>query len=90
MTQQDPPKIEFPCPDYPIKVLGEAGDVLPSLVVEVMTKHAPGFNPERMSIKESGKGRWQSVTVFITATGIAQLEAIHNDLRAHSATKIVL
>ncbi|WP_020208097.1 YbeD family protein [Gilvimarinus chinensis] len=90
MTQKTPPKIEFPCPDYPIKVLGEAGDVLQSLVIEVMTKHAPGFDPERITIKDSGKGRWQSVTVFITATGIEQLEAIHNDLRANPVTKIVL
>ncbi|UTF59801.1 YbeD family protein [Gilvimarinus sp. DA14] len=90
MTQQDPPKIEFPCPNYPIKVLGEAGEVLQSLVVEVMARHDPDFNAERISVKDSGKGRWQSVTVFITATGIEQLEAIHQDLRAHPATKIVL
>ena len=90
MTSQEPPKIEFPCPDYPIKIMGEAGDALQTLVIEVMTAHTPGFDAERIRIKDSGKGRWQSVTVYITATGADQLEAIHRDLKAHPATKIVL
>ncbi|MBU2887611.1 DUF493 family protein [Gilvimarinus agarilyticus] len=90
MTQQEPPKIEFPCPGYPIKVLGEAGESLKSTVIEVMQKHAPSFDATRLKIKDSGKGRYQSITVYITATGIEQLEAIHQDLRANPVVKIVL
>lgn len=90
MTQQDPPKIEFPCPGYPIKVLGDAGDTLKATVIDVMQVHAPDFDATRLKIKSSGKGRYQSITVYITATGIEQLQAIHRDLRACSAVKIVL
>ncbi|MDO3383541.1 YbeD family protein [Gilvimarinus algae] len=90
MSEQNPPKIEFPCPDYPIKVLGDAGETLYSLVLEVMENHAPGFDAGKITVRDSGKGRYQSVTVYITATGIAQLETIHKDLRAHPAVKIVL
>lgn len=87
---QEPPKIEFPCPDYPIKVLGDAGDTLYSLVMDVMDEHAPGFDRERTTVRDSGKGRFQSVTVFVTATGIEQLETIHQALKANPVTKVVL
>ncbi|HEY7884205.1 MAG TPA: DUF493 domain-containing protein [Cellvibrionaceae bacterium] len=87
---QDPPKIEFPCPNYPIKVLGDAGETLHSTVLEVMEEHAPGFDRRSVTIRDSSGGRYQSVTVYITATGIPQLEQIHQQLRAHPAIKVVL
>lgn len=90
MSDSNAPKIEFPCPDYPIKVMGDAGDELHSLVVEVMERHAPNFDQTRISVRDSSKGRFQSVTVWITATGVPQLEAIHEDLRTSPLTKMVL
>ncbi|GAA5317015.1 MAG: DUF493 domain-containing protein [Candidatus Pelagadaptatus aseana] len=88
--QPEPPKIEFPCPDYPIKVMGEAGDEYYQFVIDVMQRHAPGFDPAKVGIKESRNGSFQSITFFITATGVDQLEALHNELRANSKTKMVL
>ena len=41
MTEQAPPKIEFPC-RYPIKVLGRSDDRLRARVVEIVERHAPG------------------------------------------------
>lgn len=90
MSDPNAPKIEFPCPDYPIKVMGDAGDELHSLVIEVMERHAPDFDQTRISVRDSSKGRFQSVTVWITATGVPQLEAIHEDLRTSPLTKMVL
>jgi len=90
MSEQQPPKIEFPCENYPIKVLGDAGSELYRLVIDVMTRHAPDFDETRITITESSKGRYQSVTVWITATGEPQLHAIHNDLRSNSVTKMVI
>lgn len=90
MSDPKAPKIEFPCPDYPIKIMGEAGEELHSLVVEVMERHAPDFDQTRISVRDSSKGRFQSVTVWITATGVPQLEAIHEDLRTSPLTKMVL
>lgn len=89
-SEQQPPKIEFPCHDYPIKVLGEAGNELHALVIDVMERHAPGFDQTRITVAESSKGRFQSVTVWITATGEPQLRAINDDLRAHKITKMVI
>lgn len=87
---EQPPKIEFPCQDYPIKVVGDAGDALHQLVIEVMQRHAPGFDQTRISVRDSRHGRFQSLTVRITATGEPQLRAIHRDLQAHPATKMVI
>lgn len=86
----DAPKIEFPCEDYPIKVLGDAGDELHQLVIEVMERHAPGFDQTRIKVKDSRNGTYQSLTVWITATGEQQLKTIHQELVASSVTKMVL
>jgi putative lipoic acid-binding regulatory protein len=84
------PKIEFPCENYPIKVLGDAGPELHSLVIDVMERHAPGFDQARITVNQSSRGRFQSVTVWITATGEPQLRAIHEELRIHRSIKMVM
>jgi putative lipoic acid-binding regulatory protein len=90
MSQQQPPKIEFPCENYPIKVMGDAGAELHAYVVEIMERHAPGFDQARMTVRESSKGSFHSITVWITATGVEQLTAIHNDLRLNRIIKMVM
>jgi putative lipoic acid-binding regulatory protein len=55
-----------------------------------MERHAPGFDQTRITINESSKGRFQSLTVWITATGIEQLTAIHEDLRISKKIKMVM
>ncbi len=90
MSHQEPPKIEFPCADYPIKILGDAGDDMLTFVLATTEQFAPGFDRTQVSLKASSKGRFQSVTVLITATGEAQLSAYHDALRASSMIKMVL
>jgi len=89
MTEPEAPRIEFPC-DYPIKVMGEAGDELREHVLTVMARHAPGFDPAKVSIRDSRKSTFQAVTVIITATGKPQLEAIFSDLKTSSRVRMVL
>lgn len=89
MEQQDPPKIEFPC-EYPIKVLGRSGDNFRALVMEVFERHAPGFDPAAVSVRDSRKGTFSAITVVITATGPDQLEAIHRDLLATGQVQMVI
>lgn len=90
MTNTEAPKIEFPCPDYPIKVMGAAGPDFHEFVLTVTERHAPGFDQTRISIKESRNGTFQSLTIFITATGEPQLRALHQELIASDMTKLVL
>jgi len=87
-TEQKP-QIEFPC-KYPIKVLGDTHTELMEHVVQVMNTHAPGFTDSDISSKQSSQGKWQSITVFITATGKPQLDAIFADLKTSARVKMVL
>ena len=89
MTEQEPPKIEFPC-EYPIKVLGRAGEDFESVILEVFERHAPGFDEERITVRASSKGTFTAMTVIITATGTTQLEALHEDLLATGMVQMVI
>ncbi|EAT11632.1 DUF493 domain-containing protein [Bermanella marisrubri] len=86
----DPAKIEFPCPDYPVKILGEGGDDYQQIVTEIVEIHAPGFDAERIKINHSSKGRFTSLTLFITAQSPEQLKQLHEDLMKHERIKMVL
>jgi putative lipoic acid-binding regulatory protein len=83
-------KIEFPCPDYPIKVLGQAGDDYESFVIGIMRVHDPDFDVERIRVNHSSNGRFTSVTFFITATSKEHLEKLHADFIQHDRIKMVL
>ena len=84
------PKIDFPCERYPIKVIGEAGEGFSDMVVEIVQRHAPGFDAASLVVRDSRNGRFLSVQVLITATSVEQLQAIHVDLRATGRVHMVL
>lgn len=89
MSDDKKPEIEFPC-KYPIKVLGEAHPGLNQHVIDVMNRHAPTITESDLSAKNSSKGKWQSITVTIIATGKPQLDAIFADLKTSARVKMVL
>ena len=90
MSEQDSHKILFPCEDYPIKIFGEATDTMLDFVLETTAIYAPGFDRQKVSVKASSKGRFQSVTVYITATGEQQLMEYHRALTAHTLIRMVI
>ncbi|RLQ21250.1 DUF493 family protein [Seongchinamella sediminis] len=89
MSEQEPPRIEFPC-DYPIKVLGRRSDEFRGIILEVFERHAPGFDQQTITVKDSAKGTFTSLTITITATGKEQLEALHQDLLATGHVQMVI
>ena len=88
-SKKEPPKIEFPCA-YPIKVMGNKCEEFRSHVMIVMERHAPGFDELAVTVRDSSKGKYQSLTVTITATGEEQLQAIFVDLKTSSLVQMVL
>lgn len=93
MKQQpnpDAPKIEFPCENYPVKVLGVCAEDYLDVVHEIISKHAPECSKQAVQMRESSKGSFQSCTLYITATGIEQLQKIHADLMAHQYVRMVI
>lgn len=89
MTEQEPPKIEFPC-DYPIKVLGRSSEAFRGIILDVFERHAPGFDQAGIQVKDSAKGTFTSLTITITATGEDQLQALHEDLMATGHVQMVI
>ncbi len=89
MTDQEPPKIEFPC-EYPIKVLGRSSEQFRVIVLEVFERHAPGFDEQGITVRDSAKGTFTAMTVTITATGKDQLQALHQDLMATGHVQMVI
>ena len=90
MSEQEPPKIEFPCENYSIRVMGTAGQAFQQFVLDTFEKHSSGFDRAKVQIRPSSKGNYESVVVTITATGEAQLKALFEDLKTSSDVKMVL
>lgn len=89
-TQQQAPKIEFPCADYPIKIIGDYCDSFVDVVIEVVQRHAPDLDPKAFTRRDSSNGRFLSIQVCINAQCIEQLEDINRDLRETGIVRMVL
>lgn len=88
--EQQPPKIEFPCENYPIKIIGDSCETFVEIVLEVVQRHAPEVDPAAITRRDSSNGRFLSVQVHITAHCIEQLEDINRDLRETGIVRMVL
>ncbi len=84
------PKIQYPCADYLIKVLGESAHDYQVFVVDILKVHAPDLDLTRMRMSESSNGRFTSITFYITATSEQQLKDLHQDLIQHKRIRMVL
>ena len=90
VCEKDAPKIEFPCKNYPVKVVGKGTEDYRESVLAIFDIHAPDYDPSRIKVRDSGKGNFQALTVFITATGVDQLSALHKALSDHKLVHMVL
>ena len=88
--ESDEVRIEFPCENYPVKIVGEAAVAFREHVLTIVERHAPGFDSQRMEIRDSKNGNYQSITLYIRATGPEQLSNLNTDLRTNSLVKMVL
>jgi len=81
--------LEFPC-DFPLKIIGVNQPGYAQAILEVILRHAPGFDPGSMEMRPSGKGSYLSLTCSVRATSQAQLDALYRALTAHALVKVVL
>ena len=87
--QQQETLLEFPC-DFPLKIMGKAEDTLAQAVLEIVTKHAPGFDGATMEMRASSGGKYVSLTCTVVATSKPQLDALYMELTSHPLVKVVL
>lgn len=88
--QQEPPKIEFPCPDYPIKVVGRGIPGYDAVVIEAVRRLCADLDTSKIHSKDSGKGTFRSVTLYITAQSEAHLAELHRELTALDCVQMVI
>jgi putative lipoic acid-binding regulatory protein len=81
--------LEYPC-EFPLKIFGlqEAG--LAKAVLEVVSKHDPGFIASSMEMRTSRNARYISLTCTIHATSREQLDALYQELCDHPSVVMVL
>ncbi len=89
MSQQAPPKIEFPC-DYPIKVIGKVTPGFKEFVIKTISVHAPDLDYEEVELNFSRNGKFVSVRLSIMATGKEQLDNLFKDLKDSGRITTVL
>ncbi len=81
--------LEFPC-HFPLKIMGQAEETLAQVVLEIVTRHAPGFDGATMEMRASSGGKYVSLTCTVMATSKPQLDALYMELTSHPLVKVVL
>jgi putative lipoic acid-binding regulatory protein len=73
--------LEFPC-EFPIKAFGNASDELLIEVIQIIERHSQPLQPDSISVRKSNGGKYDAISVSITATSKEQLDAIYQELTA--------
>ena len=81
--------IEYPC-DFPIKIMGRTEPGFAQAVIELVTQHAPDFDPASVEMRVSRKNRYLSLTCTVRATSREQLDGLYQPLCDHPQVVMVL
>ncbi len=90
LIQQSAPKIEFPCANYPIKVIGHNTDDFKQFVIDVMLGYDRGLELDKVTHQDSKNAKFRSVRLFMTAQSESQLIALNDQLKASSRVITVI
>ncbi len=80
--------LQFPCA-FPIKVMGARQDGFVHAMTALARQHDPGFDAATVELRESRQGNYLGVTLTVTATSQAQLDALYQALTSHPMVKVV-
>lgn len=81
--------IEYPS-SFPIKVMGLNVDGFVDAVIDVARSFDAGFDAQEVTTRPSAAGKYLGVTITVTATSRAQLDALYLALTAHPLVKVAL
>ena len=76
--------------DYPIKLIGVAGNELRVAVVEILVKHFPDFDASTLTVQPSRTGKYHSITAQLVFQELEQVHALYADLAACPLIKTAL
>lgn len=90
MNTDDAPKIEFPCDDYVIKVVGDAAADFKPFVTKVLKKFDESVHEGRFRENPSKNGNFVSLTIRMRIEQESHLEMLFVELKANTMVKMVL
>lgn len=92
MSDQTPeaPRIEFPCEDYPMKVIGEAHPDFQARVVAVLLKHVDAVDEDGFDLQKSRNGRFLSLRFRLRVESVEHIKALFEDLKSLPGIQMVL
>ena len=76
--------------DYPIKLIGLAGDDLRVAVLEILVKHFPDFDADTLNTQPSRTGKYHSLTAQLRFEALEQVHQLYADLASCPLIKTVL
>lgn len=76
--------------DYPIKLIGDAGEELKVAVVEILVKHFPEFEEATLAVQPSRTGKYHSITAQLRFEELEQVHQLYADLAACPLIKTAL
>ena len=86
----DDVKIEFPCDNYSLRIVGRKTDDYSAWVIACVKGLSPDLQTEKVQVVDSRNGSFQSVRVAICAQSEAHLKTIHNALMASGKVQMVI
>lgn len=90
MSETGKPRIEFPCDDYPIKVVVREGTDVRDRVAAVFVRHFGEFPRERVAERSSAQQNFVAFTYVMNVRDVEQLGALHAELKTHPDVMMVL
>lgn len=75
---------------FPIKVMGPADPAFEPAMVAIALEFDPGFDAATLERRPSRSDTYVGLTLTVTATSRAQLDALYHALTGHPLVKVVL
>lgn len=88
-TETEETLLEFPC-HFPIKVMGRRCDEFEITVVTIVRKHIQNLGEGAVRSRDSGKGKFTSITVTVEVHSKQQLDDLYRELHAHELVLMLL
>ena len=89
VTESNDYIFKFPC-EYPIKVFGLNQPKIEESVCSIVENYVGKLHKNQVSIKNSSKGKYVSITIRIIATSRQQLDSINADLQKSALVSYLL
>ncbi len=89
-AKPEAPKIEFPCDDYLIKVVGDSHPDYRVFVASVLVKYDTKVTVDCFQENPSRNGRFVSLTVRMRIEEEAHLQLLFDELKVNPMVRMVL